>query len=67
MLRGWRRRVEAEALKKEKIRKEVDEPQQRCRNIRGEHANADGEHSNWKNPCCRCEIAEVFECVVMSR
>ncbi len=58
-------RADAEALEKEKIRKEVDELQQPGGHVCGGHADDDGEPGDRKNPCGGGEIAEVIERVVL--
>jgi hypothetical protein len=55
----------AEALEKEKIRKEADELQQTGGHVCGGHADDHGQPGDGKNPRGGGEIAEVIERVVL--
>ncbi len=57
MMAGRRRGSKADALIEEEIRKEVDQPQQSCRDVCGEDADDDCEAGYWKNAGGSGEIA----------
>jgi hypothetical protein len=65
VIRGRRDLRGAEALEKEKIRKEADELQQARGHVRRSHADDDGKAGDGKNSGGRGEIAEVIEWVVL--